>query len=214
MRAAHPFLPPEGKGAPKGRKGNVRPDSASPTGIDCPAASPFRRFAPPSPSGGRACFAAAALVLALGIASPLLAVDPDEMLADKALEARARAISAEVRCVVCQNQSIDDSNAEIARDMRRTIRERITQGDSDAQVTAFLRARYGDFVLLKPPFDLRTGLLWLGAPLALLLAAFALWRGMRRVKARHTEAAGTAELSADERARLDTLLAEDREVRR
>ena len=115
-----------------------------------------------------------ALVLAFA-AAPLHAVEPDEVLADRALETRARTISAEVRCVVCQNQSIDDSNAEIARDMRRAIRERLAQGDSDAQVIAFLRARYGDYVLLKPPFDVRTWLLWLGGPLALLIAALALW---------------------------------------
>ena len=155
---------------------------------------------------------ALALVAAAGASA--FAVDPEEMLPDMALEARARAISAEVRCVVCQNQSIDDSNAEIARDMRRTIRERITQGDSDSQVTAFLRARYGDFVLLKPPFDFRTGLLWLGAPLALLLAAFALWRGMRRTRTRLVDGANATDLSADERARLDSLLDDDREVRR
>jgi cytochrome c-type biogenesis protein CcmH len=155
---------------------------------------------------------AVALLLVLGVASPLHAVDPGEMLADPALEARARAISAEVRCVVCQNQSIDDSNAEIAHDMRRAIRERLTQGDSDTQVVAFLRARYGDFVLLNPPFDIRTGLMWLGAPLVLLLAAFGLWRGLRRAAAR--PAGGAAELSSDERARLDALLTEDREARR
>jgi len=153
-------------------------------------------------------------VLMLTISMTAFAVDPEEMLADKALEARARAISAEVRCVVCQNQSIDDSNAEIARDMRRTIRERITQGDSDAQVTTFLRARYGDFVLLKPPFDFRTGLLWLGAPLALLLAAFVLWRGMRHARTRAASVVTATELSPDERARLDSLLDDDREARR
>ncbi len=163
--------------------------------------------------GRRAGLAMTALLLALGVASPLHAVDPAEMLPDKALEARARTISAEVRCVVCQNQSIDDSNAEIARDMRRAIRERLTQGDSDAQVISFLRARYGDFVLLKPPFDWRTGLMWLGAPLALVLAAFALWRGVRRTQARQAGLSNAADLSPGERARLDTLLDEDREAR-
>ena len=153
------------------------------------------------------------LTLAL-IAAPTLAIDPGEMLADKALEARARAISAEVRCVVCQNQSIDDSNAEIARDMRRAIRERLTRGDSDGQVIAFLRARYGDYVLLRPPFDVRTWLMWLGGPLALLLAAFALWRGARRTAVRRAATAPSAELSAEEQARVDTLLREDREARR
>jgi cytochrome c-type biogenesis protein CcmH len=149
-------------------------------------------------------------LLAMAASPPALAVDPDEVLADKALEMRARAISAEVRCVVCQNQSIDDSNAEIARDMRRAIRERLTKGDSDAQVITFLRARYGDYVLLRPPFDARTWLLWLGGPMALLVAALALWR-RARTRSAPPAAAG---LSSDERARLDALLSDDREVRR
>ena len=152
-------------------------------------------------------------LLLLGHA-PALAIDPDEMLADKALEARARAISAEVRCVVCQNQSIDDSNAEIARDVRRAIRERLTQGDSDAQAVAFLRARYGDYVLLRPPFDVRTWLMWLGGPLALVLAGLALWRGARRTAARNAATPAAAELSAEEQSRLDSLLREDREAPR
>ncbi|HJQ60104.1 MAG TPA: cytochrome c-type biogenesis protein [Vineibacter sp.] len=142
------------------------------------------------------------------LAAPALAVEPDEVLADKALEARARTISAEVRCVVCQNQSIDDSSAEIARDMRRAIRERLTAGDSDPQVIAFLRARYGDYVLLKPPFDLRTWLMWLGGPLALLLAGVALWRGARRAQTVTPRA-----LTDDEQVRLKTLLRDDREAR-
>lgn len=146
-------------------------------------------------------------MLPLIAAVPALAVDPDEVLADKALEARARAISAEVRCVVCQNQSIDDSGAEIARDMRRAIRERLTKGDSDAQVIAFLRARYGDYVLLRPPFDVRTWLMWLGGPLALLLAGLALWRGTRRAAPPRT--AVSADLSTAERARLASLLRDD-----
>ena len=157
--------------------------------------------------------ALAGLLLVLVIAVPAFAVDPDEMLADRALEARARAISAEVRCVVCQNQSIDDSNAEIARDMRRAIRERLAQGDSDVQVVAFLRARYGDYVLLKPPFDIRTWLLWLGGPLALALAGFALWRAVRN-RAQRPGTQVAADLSAEERARLDSLLGEDRGAQR
>jgi len=213
VSTAHPFLPPEGEGAPKGRKGDVRSSPVYPSCIASVAPSPFRRFAPPSPSGGRKRLALAVTLLALA-AAPALAVDPDEMLADRALEARARAISAEVRCVVCQNQSIDDSNAEIARDMRRAIRERLTKGDSDAQVTAFLRARYGDYVLLKPPFDIRTWLMWLGGPLVLVLAGFALWRGARRTAAQRTGASAAVELSAEERARVDSLLGEDPEARR
>jgi len=155
--------------------------------------------------------ATVALLLAL-LAAPAFAVEPDEVLQDKALEQRARAISAEIRCVVCQNQSIDDSNAEIARDMRRAIRERLTKGDSDAAVVAFLRARYGDYVLLRPPFDPRTWLLWLGGPLLLLLAGRLLYRGARRRAAQIKTA--PAELTAAERRRLDALLRDDEGGRR
>lgn len=100
------------------------------------------------------------------------AVEPDEMLKDPALEARARAISRELRCLVCQNQSIDDSNAGLAHDLRVLVRERLKAGDSDAQVMAFITARYGDFVLLRPPFKPTTYVLWLG-PLAVFLMGLA-----------------------------------------
>jgi len=118
-----------------------------------------------------ALFAAllAGLMLALPFAA--LAVEPDEMLADPALEARAQAVSKELRCVVCQNQSIDDSSAPLARDMRLLVRERIAAGDSDAQARTYLVERYGNFVLLKPPFQANTILLWLGPLLILLVAA-------------------------------------------
>jgi cytochrome c-type biogenesis protein CcmH len=110
------------------------------------------------------------LVLALMMAAaPSFAVNPDEMLTDPALEARARALSAELRCMVCQNQSIDDSNADLAKDLRLLVRERITDGDSDEQVLNYIVSRYGEFVLLKPRFSLRTLLLW-GAPVLLILA--------------------------------------------
>jgi cytochrome c-type biogenesis protein CcmH len=98
----------------------------------------------------------------------VLAVQPDEVLGDPALEARARVLSKELRCMVCQNQSIDDSDAPLARDLRILVRERLKAGDSDAQVLGFLTGRYGDFVLLRPPFDWRTLLLWIG-PAALLV---------------------------------------------
>jgi cytochrome c-type biogenesis protein CcmH len=151
------------------------------------------------------------VILALLLAAPAFAVEPDEVLPDAALEQRAREISAVIRCVVCQNQSIDDSNAEIARDMRRAIRERLTKGDSDAAVVAFLRARYGDYVLLRPPFDPRTWALWLGPPLLLLLAGYLLYRS---AKGRAANAGRTpVELTAAERRRLDALL-EDDEARR
>ncbi|MGR9169036.1 cytochrome c-type biogenesis protein [Rhizobium sp. KDH_Rht_773_N] len=97
------------------------------------------------------------------------AVNPDEVLADPALEARARALSAELRCMVCQNQSIDDSNADLARDLRLLVRERITDGDTDEEVLDYIVSRYGEFVLLKPRVSLRTLLLW-GAPVLLILA--------------------------------------------
>jgi cytochrome c-type biogenesis protein CcmH len=97
------------------------------------------------------------------------AVQPDEMLSDPQLEARARALSRELRCMVCQNQSIDDSEAPLARDLRILVRERLRAGDNDPQVLNFLVARYGEFVLLRPPFEWRTALLWL-APLVVLLA--------------------------------------------
>jgi len=109
---------------------------------------------------------AAAILLAASVSAR--AVEPDEILKDPVLEARARAISTEVRCVVCQNESIDTSNAGIARDLRILIRERLTAGDSDAAVFAFLVARYGDFVLLRPSFKPETYLLWL-APFAIML---------------------------------------------
>ncbi|RME62068.1 MAG: cytochrome c-type biogenesis protein CcmH, partial [Alphaproteobacteria bacterium] len=94
---------------------------------------------------------AAALALGLAMARPVVAVEPDERLADPVLEARARAISQELRCLVCQNQSIDDSNAPLARDLRLLVRERLQAGDSDEEAVAFIVARYGDFVLLRPP---------------------------------------------------------------
>ena len=110
------------------------------------------------------------LVLTLLLAAaPAFAVNPDEMLTDPALEARARALSAELRCMVCQNQSIDDSNADLAKDLRLLVRERITDGDSDEQVLNYIVSRYGEFVLLKPRFSVRTLLLW-GAPVLLILA--------------------------------------------
>jgi len=106
----------------------------------------------------------------LALPAPAFAIQPDEVLSDPALEARARAIGQELRCLVCQNQSIDDSDAELAHDLRLVVRARLKAGDSDAQVKHYIVARYGDYVLLKPPFKPETYILWLG-PLALLLAA-------------------------------------------
>lgn len=117
--------------------------------------------------------AALGLAMLIAFAGPSAAVEPDEVLADARLETRARALSAHLRCLVCQNQSIDDSNAPLARDLRLLVRERLTAGDSDEAVTQFIVSRYGTFVLLKPPLAPATGLLWLG-PLLLLGATAAI----------------------------------------
>jgi cytochrome c-type biogenesis protein CcmH len=142
--------------------------------------------------------------LMLAAAPARAVVDPDEMLKDPAQEARARALSKQLRCLVCQNQSIDDSNAPLARDLRRLVRERIAKGDTDAQVIAFLVARYGDFVLLKPPVGPGTWLLWFGPGLFLLGGAAFLWRRARLAQSRREDA--PAPLSDAERAALDRVL--------
>ena len=144
------------------------------------------------------------LLAVLLLSFPALATEPSEVLPDPALEARAREIGRALRCVVCQNQSIDDSSAEVARDMRRAVRERLVAGDSDAAVRDFMVARYGDYVLLKPPFRAGTLVLWLGAPLLLLVAGGALLLAARRRKA--MPVASPAPLSDEERRRLDSLL--------
>lgn len=143
-------------------------------------------------------------LLALLLAFPALAVEPSEILPDPALESRAREIGRALRCVVCQNQSIDDSSAEVARDMRRAVRERLTAGDSDRDVFAFMVARYGDYVLLKPPFKAGTLVLWLGAPLVLLVAGAALLVAARRRRAQPI--VPPRPLDEEERRRLDALL--------
>jgi cytochrome c-type biogenesis protein CcmH len=120
------------------------------------------------------------LALACFASAPALAVQPDEILADPALESRARELSRELRCMVCQNQSIDDSDAPLARDLRLLVRERLTAGDSDRQVLDFLTARYGQFVLLKPRFGWDTALLWLAPAAVLLLGGAALVSLLRR----------------------------------
>ncbi|MDN2567726.1 cytochrome c-type biogenesis protein CcmH [Aquibium sp. A9E412] len=145
---------------------------------------------------------AAALWLALA-AGPALAVQPDEVLDDPALEARARALSAELRCLVCQNQSIDDSNAELARDLRVLVRERLVAGDTDAEVIDYVVARYGEFVLLKPPFSARNALLWASPALLLLAGGGYAFINMRRRARRRSPA-----LSPEEEARLEAILNE------
>ena len=144
------------------------------------------------------------VALALLAAAPAWAVQPDEMLADPALEARARELSKELRCLVCQNESIDDSNADLARDLRLLVRERLTAGDTDAQVVDYLVDRYGEFVLLKPRFSMANAMLWLAGPLA-FLAGLAIFAGyLRRRKPRAV--AKEAPLSAEEQAALDSIL--------
>ena len=136
------------------------------------------------------------------------AVQPDEIMADGAKEARARELSRELRCMVCQNQSIDDSEAPLARDLRLLVRERIAAGDSDGQVIDFLVARYGEFVLLKPRFNPHTLVLWLLPPLALLGGGLALWTySRRRSKFPDTEDQGLLKLTPEEEARLERLIA-------
>jgi cytochrome c-type biogenesis protein CcmH len=142
------------------------------------------------------------IVLALFACAPAWAVQPDEVLADPTLETRARVLSKELRCLVCQNQSIDDSAAPLARDLRVLVRERLTAGDSDPQVLDFLVARYGEFVLLRPRFSWRTALLWLGPAGALLGGALVLLL-LGRGRARPAAAAGQGEaLTPAEEARL------------
>jgi cytochrome c-type biogenesis protein CcmH len=183
---------------------------------DCHCEEPAgRRGNPPQKSGivggllrfarnDRLGFAAAFAIAVFTIMGPAHAVRPDEMLADPRLEARAREVGRELRCLVCRNQSIDDSDADLAHDLRVLVRERIQAGDSNDQVVGFVRARYGDFVLLRPPFEIGTALLWGGPLLVLLLGGIAIRRFYRAQ-------AGTPPpppLSAEERQRLAAALAD------
>lgn len=142
-----------------------------------------------------------ALALVL-LAGPLAALGPDEILADPALEARARALSRELRCLVCQSESIDDSNADLARDLRLLVRRRLLAGDSDAAVLAYIHERYGDFVLMRPPVTDRTALLWFG-PFGLLagVGGLLLIRARRKTKT----PVAPAPLTAAEREQLRQL---------
>ena len=143
----------------------------------------------------------------LAASGPAPAVQPDEILPNAALETRARALSKELRCMVCQNQSIDDSDAPLARDLRVLVRERLQAGDSDRQVIDFLVARYGEFVLLKPRFSWRTALLWLGPAAILLIGAFGLFVVARRYRANaDSGGAERAKLTPAEAARLSEIL--------
>ncbi len=165
-----------------------------------------------------ACAAVALAGAMLLAALPVRAVTPDEILKDPAMEARARVISQDLRCVVCQNQSIDDSNAPLAKDLRVLVRDRLLAGDSDKAVKDFIVARYGNFVLLKPPMQLNTLLLWLAPLLVLLAAGFALLRFLRHQETVAAEApdasatattgttAGDDDLTPQEKKRLEALV--------
>jgi cytochrome c-type biogenesis protein CcmH len=140
----------------------------------------------------------ALLFTLLALAQPAAALEPGEALADPALEARARALSQELRCLVCQNESIDDSAAPLARDLRRIVRERLAAGDSDEEVLDYIVARYGEYVLLRPRVKTGTWLLWFGPPAALLIGGIAIMVYVRR----RARGAAEAALSEDEERRL------------
>ena len=155
----------------------------------------------------RASIKALAIALFLGGFAPSAwAVEPSEMLDDTGLEQRARAISKELRCLVCQNQSIDESDADLARDLRVIVRERLVAGDSDEEVIGFVVARYGDWVLLDPPFKALTWVLWLG-PLGIVGVAGLMYRGVFRGEGSLKEGAARP-LSDAERRRLNDVLKE------
>jgi cytochrome c-type biogenesis protein CcmH len=144
-----------------------------------------------------------ALALTLFMAAPAFAVLPDEVLADPALEARARTISSQLRCLVCQNESIDDSNADLAREIRLIVRERLVAGDTDEQVMQYLVDRYGEFVLLKPVFAPHTLILWTAAPIVLVIGGIAIVLAARRKRA--SAEPQETELTPDEQRALDEL---------
>jgi cytochrome c-type biogenesis protein CcmH len=163
----------------------------------------YRDRHPRRRAGGWRATAVAAVVLCGGLAGIGHAVAPDEILKDAALEARARTLSRELRCLVCQNQSIDDSDAPLARDLRLLLRERLTKGDSDGAAMGYIVERYGTFVLLKPPVQTNTLLLWL-APLLLLAAMIAgFWRHLARGR---TAPVLPTSLSEQEARRLQKML--------
>ena len=153
------------------------------------------------------CVITTSLVLSAQIAG---AVQPDEMLGDPRLEARARTLSRELRCMVCQNQSIDDSEAPLARDLRVLVRERIRLGDSDQKVIDFLVARYGQFVLLRPRLEWHTALLWFAPLVLLIVGAIALFA----LAGRRRGANDSTALSAEEEAKLARLISKDQPTNR
>ncbi len=176
---------------PAGRRGNPRPGR--------PIGGRLLRFA-----RNDSLWFAVLLATSVLATHPAQAVRPDEMLGDPRLEARAREVGRELRCLVCRNQSIDDSDADLAHDLRVLVRERIMAGDGNDQVVAFVRARYGDFVLLRPPFEFATALLWGGPLLLLLLGGIAIHRFYRAQASKPPP----PPLSAEEQRRLAAALAE------
>ncbi|CDZ66460.1 CycL protein [Neorhizobium galegae bv. orientalis] len=163
-------------------------------------------FLPPCGGDGRQArrgrFSFFLLFLALFAPLPAFAVNPDEVLSNPVLEQRARNLSAQLRCMVCQNQSIDDSNAELARDLRVLVRERLTNGDTDDQVIDYVVSRYGEFVLLKPRFSAKTMILWATPVLLLLVGGVAILVFVRTRPRQRS----VASLTAEEQARIDELL--------
>lgn len=154
----------------------------------------------PRSSWRKACAAVLAVLIAV-LSNPVLAVQPDEVLADPALERRARDISAGLRCLVCQNQSIDDSDAPLAKDLRVLVRDRVKAGDTEQEVKSYVVQRYGEFVLLQPVFGLHTLLLWLTPVLVFTLGGFGIYAALRR---RRT--AGPPPLDEHERAEVERIL--------
>jgi len=152
----------------------------------------------------RRAFSAALMAILMVLTGPGLAVQPEEMLPDPAQEARARALSADIRCLVCQNQSIDDSDATLARDLRLLVREQIKEGKTDQGIRDFLVERYGDFVLLRPPMKASTWLLWYGPLIVFVLGVIGLIVFFRTRSGGDTATAPT--LSAEEQARVERLL--------
>lgn len=157
-------------------------------------------------------FTLLALLVAGALASlvphPAVAVEPDEMLSDPQLESRARDISEHLRCLVCQNETIDDSNAPLAKDLRVLVRERLTKGDSNEQTVQYIVDRYGEYVLLKPRLNAHTLILWLG-PLLLLLAGASYFYLVWQRRPGEQKSAAPRALSPEERAKLARLLKED-----
>jgi cytochrome c-type biogenesis protein CcmH len=148
-------------------------------------------------------------LISITMMSPAHAVNPDEILEDLALEARARVVGKELRCLVCQNQSIDDSDADLARDLRVLVRERITQGDSNEEVIDYVVSRYGDFVLLNPPFKLKTYALWFGPWVILVFGVVVIWLFYRRRHTAFSEGNATANsLNEKEARRLKKVMEE------